>query len=288
MSQTTNSVNSSQSKAASAVQAPLMRGDWISACRFHALNDKQVLDEVVRRVSELAGKPHLSSSPVVLLDLDSTLYEVGPRTYQILREWIDSTHSTAHGKVRDRLALLQESHVGYSLRDTFLAIGLSTSDCSETLAAWEAAKQFWQERFFTSDYLRYDRIYPGAAEFAQRLYDLGAELVYLTGRDEPNMGQGTRARLVDDRLPWNTERTHLLMKSAFEIDDLEHKQSAADFVQERGTLVASFENEPLNLVSLSEVFPDAMHIFVETICSDRPAPASDNLYRIRGFSPVLN
>jgi hypothetical protein len=174
-------------------------------------------------------------------------------------------------------------HVGYSLADTFDAMGLSLED-PEVKEAQQTAKKYWARRFFTNEYLKHDRVYPGAPEFVRELHELGAEIVYLTGRDEPGMGIGTRANLLRDGFPWETERTHLLLKKAFELDDVEHKQGAAEYIRRHGTLVASFENEPLNLVALYELFPEAMHVFVETISSDRPAMPCKGLYRIRGFN----
>jgi hypothetical protein len=97
------------------------------------------------------------------------------------------------------------------------------------------------------------------------------------------MGDGTRARLKQDSFPWELDRTHLLMKAAAELDDLEHKLAAGTYVRAHGTLVASFENEPPNLVALYDQFPEAMHVFVDTVCSDRPALAGRDLYRIKGF-----
>jgi hypothetical protein len=253
---------------------------WIEASHFHPMTESEVLAEVSRRVSEerKQGFPH----PLVLLDLDSTLYEVGPRTFQILKEWIAAKQSAAFGKVRDRLSSLQLEHVGYSLNDTFTSVGLSTAD-REVHDAIRDAKEFWRNRFFTSEYLRYDRAYAGAAEFSRKLHELGSELVYLTGRDEPGMGEGTRANLIRDGFPWNRDRTHLILKPSFELPDLEHKRGAAKFIQQRGPLIASFENEPANLAALYEIFPQAMHVFVDTVCSDHPANACHGLYRIRNF-----
>ena len=136
---------------------------------------------------------------------------------------------------------------------------------------------------FSSRYLAYDRPYPGAVAFVRGLYDLGAEIAYLTGRDEPGMGEGTRSVLLRDGFPWAVERTHLLMKEAAHLPDLDHKKEAAHYIRRHGTLIASFENEPPNLVALRDLFPDAMHVFVDTVCSDHPAPAADGLYLIRGF-----
>lgn len=263
----------------------LVRGEWVEACGFHQLTEGGVLGEVAKRVAAVKAKAgaNKQSHPLVLLDLDSTLYEVGPRSHQIIMEWTQSAQSAPFPKVRETLLKLEEMHVGYSLRDTFHAIGLLLSE-AETKKAWESAKKFWSERFFASEYLKYDRAYPGAAEFARELHALGAELVYLTGRDEPGMGAGTRQKLLSDGFPWETERTHLLMKEASHIDDLEHKKNAARYIREHGTLIASFENEPPNLVALYELFPEAMHVFVDTVCSDRPSKPAKGLYRIKGFS----
>lgn len=255
---------------------PKVRQDWISTSQFHPLKNEEVLGQVVAWTKES------KLPPVLLLDLDSTLYEVGPRSYEILKEWMATPSSREFSKVRDQLAQLKHSHVGYSLKDTFANIGLNIKD-SSVVDALKHAKAFWSERFFTSDYLRHDVAYEGAAKFAQNAYEAGADLIYLTGRDEPGMGKGTRARLIQDGFPFDRPRTHLLLKKASHLDDLDHKQKAADYIQRTGSLVASFENEPPNLVALAEIFPAAMHVFVDTIYSDRPAMPRKDLYRITGF-----
>jgi len=267
---------------------PIARQQWKSDSRFHDLRESEVLAEVARRVHDLkskalkAGNAPKEAHPLVLLDLDSTLYEVEPRSHQILLEWCTSSESQAFPHVRSRVEQISREHLGYSLKDTFAALGLSI-EIAEIAKAWESAKDFWIKRFFRNEYLKYDRAYEGAAEFTRDLHRAGAEIVYLTGRDEPGMGDGTRANLVRDGFPWDVPGTHLLMKPRFEMDDLIHKQSAADYIRKQGTLVASFENEPPNLVALYQLFPEAMHVFVETICSDKPAVPGDGLYRIQSF-----
>ncbi len=145
-------------------------------------------------------------------------------------------------------------------------------------------RSFWTDRFFTSSYLVHDRPYLGAVKFVQDIYNLGAKVVYLTGRDEPNMGEGTRANLVRDGFPWNVERTQLLMKPEAYMDDLEFKRQAAILVNSQGALIASFENEPPNVAALHELLPDVMHVFVDTVCSEQLARPRKGLYRIPGFS----
>lgn len=254
--------------------------DWVRSCAFHPLTNIEVLAEVhdrIRREREKAG-----STPVLLLDLDSTLYEVGPRSLQILKEWMAAPESRGFPAIRDRIAHMKRSELGYSLLDTFTHLGLSVMDPGVE-EALKSATKFWGQRFFTHEYLEFDDVYPGAPEFVRAAYELGAEIIYLTGRDEPGMGRGTRARLLKDHFPFEKERTHLILKEAFEHDDLDHKTNAADYVKGIGNLVASFENEPPNLVTLSDIFPDAMHVFVDTVYSSRPASPKPGLYRITGF-----
>ncbi len=250
--------------------------DWIRACEFKPLTNHGVLMEVRHRVQATRDRP------TVLLDLDSTLYEVGPRSHQILKEWLQSEESDAHTDVKKVLSGLKKEHIGYSLNETFSLIGLSALE-EHVAHALRAAKNFWRDRFFTNEYLSFDHAYHGAAEFVQDVYSLGAEIIYLTGRDEPGMGHGTRARLLQDGFPWEKDRTHLLLKKSFELDDLEHKASAAHYIRNVGTLVASFENEPPNIVALSEIFPEAMHVFMDSVYSDRPAAPKNGLYRITAF-----
>lgn len=263
---------------------PLARKEWINACGFNELNERDVLREVSRRVSEAKAKAagRKEHHPLVLLDLDSTLYEVGTRSHYIFKEWAGTPEGQTYSAVSSAIDSLLDHQVGYSVRDTLRTLGLDLEH-AEVQEGMNVLKKFWQDRFFTNEYLPHDRPYPGAARFARAVHELGAEIVYLTGRDEPGMGEATRANLIRDDFPWGGERTHLLMKPAFHLPDLEHKKNAADYIRRHGTLVASFENEPANLIALYDIFPQAMHVFVETVCSDHATHPRQGLYRIRSF-----
>ncbi len=256
-----------------------IRRDWIDSCDFPPLPNAEVLGQVHARIE---AEKKAGAQPVLLLDLDSTLYHVESRSHQILKEWIEDPESKNHGPIRDRIAALTPDQIGYSLKDTFGKIGLSLSDEGMD-AVLRSTQKFWNRRFFTNEYLAFDHAYPGAPEFVQHAYELGTEIVYLTGRDEPGMGKGTYARLVADRFPIHRPRTRLMLKKNFELDDLEHKSKAAETVRTLGNLVASFENEPPNLIALSDIFPSAMHVFVDTVYSERPALPKAGLFRITSF-----
>ena len=117
----------------------------------------------------------------------------------------------------------------------------------------------------------------------RRLYGLGAEIVYLTGRHEPDMDEGTRSVLRRDGFPLDGERARLYPKPNFELDDYTHKKDAVASMSS-ARVVASFENEPSNLVIMQELLPDALHVFMETECSPRPAPPTTDVFRITRFS----
>jgi hypothetical protein len=251
----------------------LVRHEWVSACGFHELDETEVLNRVLTQAKS-------STSPIIVLDLDSTLYEVRPRTFQILKEWREKAQLSS--PFRSAMEKLDLSSVGYSLKDTFRSLGLE-SDFS-TLEEFQDAKSFWSARFFSSEYLKFDHAYEGAVEFCKNLHGEGAELVYLTGRDEVNMGEGTRLNLLRDGFPLDSQKTHMMLKKSPQDSDVVHKKDSADWINRKGKVVASFENEPVNLIALYEQFPQSMHIFVDTICSDHPAQPREGLYRIRDWT----
>jgi hypothetical protein len=267
------------------------RQSWIAACEFHPLSVKAVLQRISQQVSD---QVNLKERAIVLLDLDSTLYEVGRRTHFILQEWAQSPLASSHPQAQALILQMKHETVGYSIRDTFSNMDLVESRAIDSLKAreslthlsnaFEEVRSFWTDRFFTSSYLVHDRPYLGAVEFVRNIHALGAHIVYLTGRDEPNMGEGTRANLIRDGFPWDTERTQLLMKPAAHMDDLVFKKQAAGLVNGHGKLIASFENEPPNVAALHELLPEVMHVFVDTVCSDNLARPRRGLYRIDGFS----
>lgn len=251
------------------------RKDWVSACQFHDLSDAEILAKVCRHTEE-------KERPVVLLDLDSTLYNVSYRNLRILQEWAVSTFSPDQNSVLEKIQSMSLDQMEYSVEDTFLNLNLNLEEGQFKELA-RSAKKFWFHTFFTNSYLQWDRPYPGASEFVQKLHQSGAEIVYLTGRDEPNMGLGTRANLMRDGFPWEVPKTSLLMKPSFVEDDLIFKTRAIQNLSQKGNLVASFENEPPNIVALYDLFPQAMHVFVETHCSENLARVVGGIYRLRGY-----
>lgn len=276
---TKDSLRDTQARTVPSPGVPCSGKQWIAACEFQPLSKEEVLNAVLHRVQATVKQ---GRTPVVLLDLDSTLYEVTPRSHAILKEWAQSHHAGHFPMIRTAVAQLPLDEVRYSVHGTLSQLNLFVPPVLLNQAT-TSAKDFWVKRFFTDEYLQHDRPYTGAAEFVRRVHAEGAQVVYLTGRDEPNMGKATRENLIRDQFPWNVPCTHLLMKPKYGLDDLEFKTEALREIESLGSLVASFENEPPNVVEFFKLFPNAMHIFVDTVWSDRPALPIHGLYRIESF-----
>jgi hypothetical protein len=259
------------------------REAWVKNSEFHDLSAQEVLDSVVQDVRRSRdGK----LKPVVVFDLDSTLFHVAPRTHAILREWLE-LEASAHPESIRALAAFGANDLGYSLKDLWIKANLD-SEMGPESEALKAARRFWQDRFFSHAYLRHDHVMPGAVEYVSHVFESGATVFYVTGRDTPSQGFGTLEQLAHHGFPVDERRTRIVLKPRRRLDDREYKSGVIrTSVKDRGALIANFENEPKNLVAMAEAEPKAKHIFVETVSSDHMAPAGIGLYKIPGFESYL-
>jgi hypothetical protein len=247
------------------------RSAWIEATEFLLPRGEAVLSEVVRRVAE---ERDAGARPLVLFDVDGTLYENRPRIVRILAEWIAS-RSDGHERMQAILQRLSAEAMFYGPREALISAGLD-AEAEEILAEAEA---FWTERFFSNAYLTHDVPYPRAASYLTRLSELGAEIGYLTGRDVPRMGEGTRAMLTRDGFPVSG-RVRWLLKPDPKLGDAEHKRIAVSAIAD-ARVIAFFDNEPHHLLAVQSVLQEAMHVFFDTIASATLAPAGRGLYYVR-------
>jgi hypothetical protein len=245
---------------------------WIESTQFKDIKPEELLEKISKRIET----SNSLKSPAVILDLDSTLYDVKNRTFTILKEAKEKLslgEETIH-----RIENLQIEGIHYGLEHTVLL--------DEKSAEFISLKEFWEKRFFHGDYLVHDSPYPGALDFVKKIYDQGIHIHYLTGRDIPRMGTGTLDKLRKDGFPLCEVRTSLSLKPDSKGDDCVYKvQKAKEWSQER-ELVATLENEPRIVVALAGVLPNSYTVFVDTVCSQTPAPVCNGaLFRLKGFVP---
>ncbi len=213
-----------------------------------------VTQQLIDKVQAALAAGH---EPLVVLDLDGTLYNNTPRTLRILQEF-----AHLHGRrLPDFLRVVDRLPAGslkYRVADTLAAAGIKDE------ALVEEVERFWFERFFTNDYVLHDLPVAGAVEFVRALYERGAVPVYLTGRDAPNMLLGTVKALQRDGFPVGTVDTHVILKDKFERRDEEYKRSVVEHLRRVGAVVGVFDNEPGLCNLFQEAFPEATVVWLDT------------------------
>jgi hypothetical protein len=216
-----------------------------------------------------------TGSPLMVFDLDSTLFSTQQRNHAILREF-----ATAVGAPDDFLLIAEKispADLGWNVMEDLRSRGFRHEPTLSRL------RSFWGTRFFRGEYLRHDRPLPGAVEYVNDAHAAGALIYYLTGRDEPGMGRGTRASLRASGFPLDDDRVRLRLKPRSQDDDLDFKRAAVEELRALGAVVAAFENEPANANLFAESFPEAQVVFLETVCHPNPPPLRPEVARVRDF-----
>jgi len=222
--------------------------------------------ELARRIDQRIRSDRESGLvPQIVLDLDGTLFDNVPRTKRIL---LDQSRALfgADAAITKSIEGLAEETFEYNPVDTLRKHGIDDEPTLDRL------REAWARAFFGSDYLRHDAPLSGGVAAARRWWEDGAELNYLTGRHVPDMFLGTCRSLHDAGFPIGTIRTQLLMKPAFDLNDVEFKIEAVVFIRRKGPIELVVDNDPRVLNPLSEALPDAISVMVRTLYpKDAPA-----------------
>jgi hypothetical protein len=190
-----------------------------------------------------------------------------PRVVAILRELAEEW-GRRHPEVAARIARAAPEHIVYGFEENLRRLGV----LDEVLHAH--GFEFWKQRFFNDPHMRHDVEVPGARDFVRACYDAGAIIVYLTGRDLPNMALGSFASLRDLGFPIGVIGTELVVKPAFEMDDIDYKRGVAPSLSRLGRVIAAFDNEPGNCNLFVEHHPACAAVLLDTLCAPDP-PALD-------------
>jgi hypothetical protein len=228
------------------------------------------LTQVLARVEK-----HKSERPVVLFDLDGTLYDNRPRTLRILHAFAAQL-PREHLADAERIRALASTDLLYRLEDTLAPRGVSRAVIEKAAAAWRV-------RFFTDAACADDVPVAGSVDFVRRCWDLGATVVYLTGRDIPGMLLGTCRTLRDDGFPIAVPRVELAMKPTFEEGDMEFKHRLLDAFNELGRVVASFDNEPANCNMFHARWPSALSVLLDTQRAPGAPPLANACATVKTF-----
>jgi len=199
--------------------------------------------------------------PVVVFDLDSTLFCNSGRTLAVFLEYTNEEPTYAFQ--------VNSIHV----RSMKWSIDADLIEANIPDKALRGFTEFWLKRFFSDDMVGVDRPMPGAAAYVHKVLNAGGHVIYATGRDEPRMGQGTKQSLKKYGFPLDVENVTLIMKQDPEQLDVEFKKNVKRKIEESGAPIAFFEDHPGFANTFQKQFPDASVIMMNVPHpEDSPAP----------------
>lgn len=227
-----------------------------------------LLDEI------LAMAKQMGRDGIVAFDLDSTLLDNRPRQAKILREY-------GLEQQLEALASHEADHwAGWDAR-----IAMRNGGLSEELIEvhYQPFREYWWNKFFTSDYCACDRPLPGAVDFVDAVTRAGARVFYVTGRHEA-MRRGT-VECFDNCGFSSPKQPHieLIMKPTMDEHDDTFKLRTYAQLRQAGNVIAAFDNEPAHINGYAEAFPQARCVHLATDYSMRDIPLAAGIPSIIDF-----
>lgn len=208
-------------------------------------------------------------SRLVIFDLDSTLFNVSHRTQSI----IESYAKLPQYKKEFPQQIEQLKNVKVEFRDWGLTEPLRRAGVQNTPDFFRSLTNYWNEHFFSDNFLHMDVPYEGAAEYVTTLNNDGAHILYLTGRDEPHMKKGTLASLEKWGFPLTDPNQQLIMKPAKgALEDEVYKGMHIQTLKHLAPNVWFFENEPVIIRYVMTTSPEVRVVWVDTTHSGRENP----------------
>ena len=234
----------------------------------------QVLQEIIGKVRKAYGK---QQRPMVIFDIDGTLFDNRPRIMQILKEYGEKELKRVRPEDYQRFSAVTLGHVRYRLTETLAGLGVTDPGVINN------ANVFWSEKFFTDEYLKYDQPTAGAVNFVRTLYSNGARIVYLSGRDAPRQLIGTVRALRDHGFPIGIQGTELIMKPTLNTQDAIFKQQVTNYLRHYGKVIAAFDNEPANTNVYRRAFAKATVVLFEAPRAPNPPPVLPDILPLVSF-----
>lgn len=238
------------------------------------MTQHSILDEILQEVHDArrGGKKTLA-----VFDLDSTLFNVTPRSQKILKELASRNEFLSRFPQQAQvLAQVEFTQKDWGLREPLLRAGLGTHE----VEFFTEVRDFWRQHFFSSQYLSEDQPYEGAVEYVNELKAAGAHIIYLTARTETIMGEGTIASLRQWNFPMHVEGCELIMKPSRDLDDAHFKKDIILSLDDDFQSVWFFENEPVNIHLVASECPNVRIVFFDSTHSGQAPPPTEH--------PIIN
>jgi haloacid dehalogenase-like hydrolase len=238
---------------------------------------RHLLRQILAKIEEFQNQGLKS---LAVFDIDSTLFDVSPRVERIILDFADEPEfQNKFPKQIQVLKNIRTHRKDWGFKNALERAGLDGHHSE----LQEALHDYWAERFFSNEYLKYDLPYDGAVEYVNAVANRGAEVVYLTGRDVARMGPGSALVLKSAGFPLDDQQTRLVLKPHRSMDDAEFKTDWFTCLPaDQYADIWFFENEPVNIHHLRSRQPKVNVVFFESTHAGK-APAPEDIPKIMHY-----
>ena len=237
-------------------------------------SDQRWASDVLLEIKRVRGEQR--GRPIVVLDIDLTLFDNRERTRHILRDYLIASARSESDKV-SALLELERRQIAYSIQENMAALEIEGDEFRQS------GLPFWMERFFSDRYARFDVPYPGAPAACQRMREEGAVLVYLTGRYMDTQATGTVDSLRHYGFPVAEMGTQLVMKTSRSESDMDYKRRVISEIRGYGEVVAAVDNEPGHCNTMASLLPSARVAWMDTLHSGKGGELEEGIVTIQSF-----
>lgn len=228
--------------------------------------DRFVFEEIRRKVAAAKGA---GKTPLVVFDLDDTLVDTATRTRALFVEALRSPSAPAGAdQAAEQLDYLCLGEYVLDIEGNLDRAGLDAN-------VRRYLQEVWTRSWLTDRYLDRSVPFRGAARWVAELRAKGATIVYLTNRHGRRLREGTLRALDARGFPVERDGAVLIMQAGDHEDSLSWKEEEAEKLAARGTVVATFENEPANVKMYRRLFPEAVPVLVVSRHRPRQPPVPE-------------
>lgn len=228
-------------------------------------------NQILLKLKDLVNQ--FPEKPLVVFDLDSTLFDVSPRLEKVLVDIsLTPEFMQRFPEVNSYFRNIKTLRNDWGFIKVLRRAGVD----HDHFELFEYVREAWIKRFFSNEYIHADVPYEGASFFVNQLHKMEIPIVYLTGRDVARMEKGSKEVLLKWDFPLNDTSAKLVLKPYKEMDDAQFKCDwfkSLDLNQY--SKVFLFENEPVNINLIKTVMPEIEMVFFDSTHSGKEPPPSE-------------
>jgi predicted secreted acid phosphatase len=224
----------------------------------NSVESSDLLEKIVHKITSLqnqnAWKPTQKRNGMIIFDVDGTILDNFPRQIAILNK-IFYDLPEIREKYLNEGYLQQLNPNPYSLLKHIVEKSRNAHNIREL-------QPKFLKFFLSNEYLEKDILISGFSTFFQQLLfntSEDVEIIFLTGRPEQEMREGTIASLKLLGIDLNDNKFQLIMKPNIEMEDYDFKvQVLSALKTDQIQVLAFFDNEPNNCILAKKIFPNAV------------------------------